>query len=233
MLGVLPESKRTPTRAGGGTAVSIAVHVGLIAAAVAASASARPLPAPGPEQVEVYYLPPDGTREPGPVQRDAAPRLTTPIDPLPRLRAPIDVELGISLPASNDVPLSPIAFGGGVPGDAGAPTPGPAGGGGGQGDLHFEWTVDRAARALAGNPAPEYPRMLRDASVEGTVLAQFVIDTTGRADMRTFRAISSPHPLFDGAVRAAVARMRFAPARVGDAPVRVLVQQSFAFRLAR
>ena len=96
----------------------------------------------------------------------------------------------------------------------------------------MEGDVDQPARALGGNPVPEYPRVIRIANIEGTVLVQFVIDTTGRADLRSFRAITSPHTLFADAVRDAVARMRFQPARVGEHPVRVLVQQSFAFRLA-
>ena len=38
--------------------------------------------------------------------------------------------------------------------------------------------------------------MLRSANVEGEVLAQFVVDTTGRADMSTFKVLKSTHELF-------------------------------------
>ena len=59
-----------------------------------------------------------------------------------------------------------------------------------------------AGVAVPGQPAPRYPDMLRSANVEGEVLAQFVVDTTGRADMSTFKVLKSTHDLFTNAVKA-------------------------------
>ena len=68
---------------------------------------------------------------------------------------------------------------------------------------------------------------------EGTVLAQFVVDTTGRAEMNTFKVLKSDNDLFSNAVKNALQRMRFLPAEVGGRKVKQLVQQPFQFSLNR
>ena len=73
--------------------------------------------------------------------------------------------------------------------------------------------------------------MLRSAGITGDVIAQFVVNEDGRADMRTFKALSSSHPQFTAAVKAALPQMRFYPAEVGGRKVKQLVQQSFTFSL--
>jgi protein TonB len=78
-----------------------------------------------------------------------------------------------------------------------------------------------------------YPEMLRSAQVEGTVLASFVVDTTGRAEMSTFKVLRSDHELFTNAVKNALPRIRYLPAEVGGRKVKQLVQQPFVFNLAR
>ncbi len=83
----------------------------------------------------------------------------------------------------------------------------------------------------AGAIGPKYPQQLRDARVDGVVLAQFVVDTTGRVDMNTFKALKSDHELFTDAVRTALVDMQFQPALVGGRPVKQLVQQPFQFNL--
>ena len=57
--------------------------------------------------------------------------------------------------------------------------------------------------------APHYPDELRGAGVEGAVVATFVVDTTGRVDVRSVRITSSTDPQFSRAVCAAVPRFRF------------------------
>ncbi|HKG94988.1 MAG TPA: energy transducer TonB [Gemmatimonadaceae bacterium] len=92
--------------------------------------------------------------------------------------------------------------------------------------------VERVA-APAGGCTPRFPSTLSQAGIEGTVMVEFVIDTSGRAEPRSFKAVSSAHALFDRAVRSALRCMRFRPAEVGGRKVRQLVQQPFAFVLAR
>jgi protein TonB len=74
--------------------------------------------------------------------------------------------------------------------------------------------------------------MLRSANVEGEVIAQFVVDTNGRADMSTFKVIKSSHDLFTAAVKNALQNYRFYPAEIGGRKVKQLVQEPFQFTLS-
>jgi periplasmic protein TonB len=75
--------------------------------------------------------------------------------------------------------------------------------------------------------------MLRSANVEGEVLAQFVVDTTGRADMSTFKILKSSHDLFTNSVRSVLPNMRFYAAEIGGRKVKQLVQMPFQFTLTK
>ena len=80
---------------------------------------------------------------------------------------------------------------------------------------------------------PTYPRELRKANIEGEVLVEFVVDTTGRADMDTFKVLRSSNWAFTQSVRAAVMGMRFHPAELFGQKVRQRVRQPFTFSLTR
>ncbi len=89
--------------------------------------------------------------------------------------------------------------------------------------------VDRQAEALPGTVVPRYPETLRGTGVQGIVVAQFVVDTAGRVEPGSFRAVGAVDERFVTAVLRAVAAARFRPAEVNGVPVRELVQQSFSF----
>jgi protein TonB len=97
----------------------------------------------------------------------------------------------------------------------------------------FDFQVEKPASANPSNQPPVYPNNLRAANIEGQVIAKFVVDTTGRADMKTFEVIKSDHELFTAAVRNALPNMRFFPAEVGGRKVKQLVQMPFQFSLVR
>jgi protein TonB len=98
---------------------------------------------------------------------------------------------------------------------------------------YFEFQVEKQVSSVPGNVAPRYPDMLRSANVEGEVLAQFVVDTTGRADMSTFKVLKTTHDLFTNAVKSALPNMKFYPAEVGGKKVKQLVQMPFQFNLTK
>ncbi len=100
-------------------------------------------------------------------------------------------------------------------------------------DAFFEFQVDKPVTTAPGSGAPRYPQILRSAGVEGEVLAQFVVDVDGRADAATFKALKASHDLFAEAVHDALPSMRFVPAEVAGKRVKQVVQQPFAFRVAR
>ena len=98
---------------------------------------------------------------------------------------------------------------------------------------YFEFQVEKPVTPETGNASPRYPDLLRSRRVEGEVLAQFVVDTMGRAEMSTFKVLSSSHDLFTGAVRGALPNMQFRPAEVGGRRVKQLVQMPFNFSLSK
>jgi protein TonB len=102
-----------------------------------------------------------------------------------------------------------------------------------KGGVYFEFQVDKSVRQVPGSGGVKYPDMLRPAKVEGEVLAQFVVDTSGVYEHDTFKVLKSTHEAFTQAVRDALPLMRFTPAEVGGAKVRQLVQQPFIFALPR
>ncbi|HVX39935.1 MAG TPA: M56 family metallopeptidase [Gemmatimonadaceae bacterium] len=97
----------------------------------------------------------------------------------------------------------------------------------------FEFQVEHQVQPYSGNVAPKYPPDLRNAHVEGEVLAQFTVDTTGHADMRTFKVLKSTDARFSAAVQSALPNMRFYPARVGGKAVKQLTQMPFQFAFSK
>ena len=59
------------------------------------------------------------------------------------------------------------------------------------------------------------------------------VDTTGRADMSTFKVLKTTHDLFTNAVKSTLPNMKFYPAEVGGKKVRQLVQMPFQFSLTK
>ena len=100
-------------------------------------------------------------------------------------------------------------------------------------DTYFEYQVEQQVSPATDNVPPKYPDALRQAKVEGSVLAQFVVNERGIPDTATFRVLKSSHDLFSVAVRSALPAMRFQPALVGGKPVKQFVQMPFEFSLGR
>jgi hypothetical protein len=94
-------------------------------------------------------------------------------------------------------------------------------------------------------PKVDYPVWLIDRRVTGGLLLQFIVDTTGLADLSTVKDLwpsSRPRPSgqtrqyyesFRRAIVRALPDARFKPARIGGCKVRQLVQMPFGFDLAR
>jgi TonB family protein len=97
------------------------------------------------------------------------------------------------------------------------------------GQPYFEFQVEKQVQTAPGSPQPQYPAALKSAKVEGDVLVQFVVDTTGRAEISTFKVLKADNQQFTDAVKTALPRMRFTPAEVGGRKVKQLVQQPFTF----
>lgn len=237
MFNNLIESKRKADRTAGGTAASVLLHVGLATAVIVATANAGQHMKELNRQEEVKFIdipkkeppPPPPEKAPPPPDVVAAPPppkgfqvLTAPInipDKIP------DVDLSKSVTDVNDFTGKGVAggkgsgvVGGTAPVNADQPL--------------FEFQVEKAA-APREDITPKYPEMLRTGNVEGEVQAQFVVDTSGRVEMNTFKVLKSTNDLFTSAVKNAVSQSRFIPAEAGGRKVKQLVQRPFIFKLGK
>ncbi len=238
MFNNLIESKPKKQRTTGGLVLSSVVHAVLITAAVFGTLQAKEkLEKPKAEKVEFVEMkkkdePPPPKEEPKPMPKDvvAAPPppkgfqvLTAPIkvpDVLP------DIDLSKKVTDEADFTGKGVAGGtskGVVGGTAPVNTDQP----------YFEFQVEKQVSTAPGSPQPRYPEMLKSANIEGEVLAQFVVDTTGRAEMSTFKVLKSSHDGFTQAVKNVLPNMRFYPAEIGGRKVKQMVQQPFTFALTK
>jgi protein TonB len=83
-------------------------------------------------------------------------------------------------------------------------------------------------RQLARN----YPPLLRDAGVSGTVSVRFRVMENGTVDVASISVTSSTHEQFNDATIRAVQRMRFRPAKVNNRPVKVWVEQPIQWQIS-
>lgn len=102
-----------------------------------------------------------------------------------------------------------------------------------------EWSP---AYPLPNQRPPRYPSENEKNRVEGSVLMQFVVDTSGRADRATIRELwpadtprlagyaADAHDAFVSSTEAWLREFRFRPARIGSCPVKQIVQLPLAFR---
>lgn len=98
--------------------------------------------------------------------------------------------------------------------------------------VFMESVVEERPQLLSGRQ-PQYPDLLRQAGVEGRVIVQAIIDTSGRAEPRSVKVLQSPNPGFDQPAKNFVLGALFRPARVHGRAVRVLVNLPIDFKLSR
>lgn len=237
MFDNLIESKASKQKRAGGTLMSLVVHAVLITAAILGTLHAsQAMEKPKAEKVEFVTVKKDDP--PPPKEQPKPPPDVVMKAPPPKgfqvLAAPIKIPDVILAPDLSKKVTDEADFSGkGVAGGTakgivgGTPTPINSD------ETFFSFQVEKQVTPDPRNAPPRYPDMLRSANVEGEVLAQFVVDTTGRADMSTFKILKSTHDLFTNAVKAALPNMRFFPAEVGGKHVKQLVQMPFQFNLTK
>jgi periplasmic protein TonB len=235
MFNNLIESKAKRQRTAGGMFMSFVIHTLLIGGAVYATANAaQRLEKPKAEKVDFVQVqkkeppPPPKEKAPPPPDVVAAP-------PPPKgfqvLTAPIKIpdvlpKIDLSKSVTNAADFSGKGVAGGIAkGVAGGTAPP------NENNTFYSFQVEKQVEMASNNPPLHYPDMLRSANVEGEVVASFVVDTNGRADMSTFKVIKSSHELFTQAVKNALPNYKFIPAEIGGHKVKQLVQQPFQFTL--
>jgi protein TonB len=233
MFDVLLESSARRPRRAGSTAASALMHGALMAAAVALTVphavDANPAKPPKPPiyipiHPETHHDARSGRRSSGGGSQTSPKTVTIPIFTSTEL-PPID--LAIAQPALPEPDASANELTKRV-GNLGVLPSLEY-----QGGVADEQMVDRVPRVLGRSPEPRYPTALREAGVQGRVVAEFVVDTLGRAEMDGLTLEPQAQPLFNEAVRGVLSRYRFTPGAIGDRKVRTRVQLPFDFTLKR
>jgi periplasmic protein TonB len=234
MFNQLIESKAQKQKMAGGTVFSIVLHTVLIAGAVYATARAgvkdEKSKAEKIQFVEMKKEPPKVPDKPPP------PKEVIVKPPPPKgfqvLRAPLKIDIKIpEIDLSKAITNESDFSGKGVKGGTGSGIVG--GTGPVTNQTYFEFQVEKPAEMLQDSPKPKYPSVLESSGIAGEVQAQFVVNSSGKADMDSFKVLKSTNELFTQAVKNVLPRMRFSPAQIGGKPVNQLVQQSFQFAVPR
>ena len=251
------QKKRSP----GGTIFSIVLHLSILFLAIFATARAGVRKAEKPRDEKVSFVavkkdePPPPKKEPPPPKE--APKVKAPkVVDLPKMPK----EVAPAPPKGFKVVVPPVNIPTNLPtidlskaitnendftgkGVAGGSDKGVKGGTGTEGDIgklagvadhgpYMEFQVEKPVVKIGGE-APEYPGSLKDSGVEGQVLAQFVVNESGRYEGGTLKILSSSNPAFTAAVKDALPRMRFSAAQIGGKKVQQLVQMPFQFHLQK
>ena len=229
MLRTLLESQAVHARRTGGTLISVGVHTAAIALAIVATARAT-------------SAPPAAQPEPPPPVTWIEPIVVVDRPPPPIIERPYRFDfpqptrfVPVPGPEQSSTIVEPpggehCCDSGSERLDGGPPRPGLAS------PIDSVFTgaqVEMAAIPRPGNPVPLYPLALRTTQIEGSVLARFVVDTTGLAEPESITFPEATHVQFAEAVRQSLLRSRYLPAMIGDHRVRQLVEQRFAFTLTR
>jgi protein TonB len=253
-----PDAKK---RSPGGTIFSIVLHLTILFLAIFATARAGARKAEKPRETKVNFVamkkdepPPPPKKEvpkvapkpKAPAPKVEMPKLAKEVAPAPpkgfKVVAPLvniptnipTVDLSKAITNENDFSGKGVAGGSdkGVKGGTG--TDGDIGKAAGAADHgpYMEFQVEKPAAKIGGE-GPEYPGSLKDSGVEGQVLAQFVVNESGRYEGGTLKILSSSNPAFTAAVKDALPRMRFSAAQIGGKKVQQLVQMPFSFHLTK
>jgi protein TonB len=237
MFNNLLESKPKKEKRGGGTVTSVVVHSILVGLAVYATANAAirnekpkqekidfvetPKDQPPPKEEPPPPPPPDIVVAPPPPKGFQV--LTAPVE-IPDVIP--DIDLSKKVTDENDFSGKGVAGGTSKGVEGGKAVV--------QSDQpYFEFQVEKPVVPAPGSVQPRYPDMLRQAGVEGEVLAQFVVDTTGKAEPGSLKILKSSHDMFVQSVKNALPQMKFIPAEVGGRKVKQLVQQPFTFSISK
>ncbi|HUK19969.1 MAG TPA: energy transducer TonB [Gemmatimonadales bacterium] len=97
--------------------------------------------------------------------------------------------------------------------------------------LYAEAVVEEKPLLVSAPPLP-YPETMRRLGIEGRVLLQAVVDTTGRVEPGSIKIMSSSNSAFDQPTRLWVLKALFRPARLHGEAVRVLISQPVDYHFA-
>jgi TonB family protein len=219
----LPESGRSFLQPAECCSASILAHVLVVWLAVGATSGGKQIPTDEPEARVFFLLPPD---------RVATRERQTEILQLGKLGGDLEDGRYLLEPDGGALAVKPGHGARGKRERSGA-----------RGQLPFgppaPYMPDTAFSVLEvdemvryeESAAPIYPKELLAIGAEGSVRAEYVVDTSGQVDTTTIKVMHSDDPRFTASVMAALGGMRFRPAKRAGKVVRQLVQQKFSFKI--
>ncbi|HWC75444.1 MAG TPA: energy transducer TonB [Gemmatimonadales bacterium] len=89
---------------------------------------------------------------------------------------------------------------------------------------------EQPAEVLSG-PLPVYPELLRQAGVQGKVVLEAIVDTTGRVVATSIQVVSATNPAFVAGARQALLAALFRPAIVAGKPIQMRVRIPYEFTI--
>lgn len=90
--------------------------------------------------------------------------------------------------------------------------------------------AETTPEVLSG-PLPRYPDLLRQAGIQGRVVLEATVDTTGRAERASIFVAEATNPAFIGPATDALLATLFRPGRVNGQGVRVRVRIPYEFTI--
>ena len=96
--------------------------------------------------------------------------------------------------------------------------------------VYSEAIVEEKPEILS-HPPLQYPELLRTAGMQGRVVIEAIVDTSGRVLPSSVRVISSTHPGFEAPAKQLILKSLFRPGRVRGRAVSVLLSVPVEFTL--
>jgi len=229
---MLIESKKSAAYGGafGGGTFSIVLHAVVISAAVYATMHAKEVVREVRHQIDVTLQTQEKKEEPPPPKQELA-TVVAPPKGFQTLSMPTNIPINIPPPSANTnfnaADFSGVGVEGGVA--RGIQTTGPVV----RTDQPYLESVVEERPERIGGPPPRYPEILKQAGIDGHVMVEAIIDTTGHAERGSIRILSSTNQLFEQPSREAVAASVFRPGKISGRAVRVRVQVPINFGIAK
>ena len=228
----LIESQKTTQYGGaaGGGVFSVVFHSAVITAAVYATMHAGEVKRAVVRAFDITQVAQQKNEPPPPKNEIAS--VAPPPKGFQTLAIPTNIPINIPPPSQNTsfnaADFSGIGVEGGI-------AKGVAGGTGPviRTDQPYLESVVEERPDLINHPVIRYPEILRQAGIDGRVLIECVIDTTGHSERNSIKVLSSTNQLFNEPAREAVATSIYRPGRIAGRAVRVRVQVPINFQISR
>jgi len=228
---MLIESKRPKTGGGvTGSVMSITLHAVIISGAVYATMHAKEVVRQVQHTFDVTLQTQEKKEEPPPPKQELA-SVVAPPKGFQTLSMPTNIPINIPAPSANTsfnaADFSGVGVEGGVA--RGITTSGPVV----RTDQPYLESVVEERPELISHPAVHYPEILKQAGIDGHVVVEAIIDTTGHAERGSIKILSSTNQLFEQPSKDVVAASVYRPGKISGRAVRVRVQVPLNFAVTK